>query len=136
LEAEFILIRPLGNLLLTTSLSALGRDVNFIYGDYPWQHVQQRAILDRAYRTFYRNREEAIDSKFPDDDTCLEYVKEQRFPGGMSPYEKCQKETKHHRIAGRTAFSCQFCGTHIYPLAGTIFEKAPHAYELGSTPCT
>ncbi|MBA2514593.1 MAG: IS1595 family transposase, partial [Solirubrobacterales bacterium] len=36
----------------------------------------------------------------------------------------CEKITKHHRIKGRKAYSCQVCGTHIYPLAGTIFEKS------------
>jgi hypothetical protein len=28
------------------------------------------------------------------------------------------------RIAGRSAYSCQFCGHHVYPTAGTIFHKS------------
>jgi transposase-like protein len=86
---------------------------------------------------------EDFNREFPDDDTCLEYIKEQRFPGGMAPCEKCQKETKHHRISGRTAYSCQNCGTQIFPLAGTIFEKSTTSlrawfysmYLMGSTRC-
>lgn len=87
---------------------------------------------------------EDFNSEFPDeDDTCLEYIKEQRFPGGMTACVKCEKETKHHRISGRTAYSCQNCGTQVYPLAGTIFEKSTTSlrawfyamYLMGSTRC-
>jgi transposase len=81
--------------------------------------------------------------EFPDDDACLMYVFEQRWPGGIAHCEKCEKETKHHRVTGRTAFACDRCGWHIYPLAGTIFEKSStslqkwfHAmYQMGSTRC-
>lgn len=86
---------------------------------------------------------EDFNRELPDDDTCLEYVKEQRFPGGMTHCQKCGKETKHHRIAGRTAYSCQYCGTQVYPLAGSIFEKSTTSlrtwfyalYLMGSTRC-
>jgi transposase len=81
--------------------------------------------------------------EFPDDDACLMYIFEQRWPGGIAHCEKCKKETKHHRVTGRTAFACDRCGWHIYPLAGTIFEKSStslqkwfHAmYQMGSTRC-
>ncbi len=81
--------------------------------------------------------------EFPDDDACLMYIFEQRWSGGIAHCEKCEKETKHHRVTGRTAFACDRCGWHIYPLAGTIFEKSStslqkwfHAmYQMGSTRC-
>ena len=81
--------------------------------------------------------------EFPDDDACLMYIFEQRWPRGIAQCEKCNKETKHHRVTGRTAFACDRCGWHIYPLAGTIFEKSStslqkwfHAmYQMGSTRC-
>jgi transposase len=81
--------------------------------------------------------------EFPDDDACLMYIFEQRWPGGIARCEKCEKETKHHRVTGRTAFACDRCGWHIYPLAGTIFEKSStslqkwfHAmYQMDSTRC-
>ncbi|HXP82870.1 MAG TPA: IS1595 family transposase [Verrucomicrobiae bacterium] len=84
-----------------------------------------------------------FDREFPNDDACLEYMKEQRWPGGIAYCEKCDRKTKHHRIVGRTAYSCDYCGTQIYPLAGTIFEKTTTslklwfyaAYLMGSTRC-
>ena len=84
-----------------------------------------------------------FNNEFPDDSACLEYLKEQRWPNGMAPCAKCGKETKHHRVGNRTAFACQSCGNHIYPLAGTIFEKSTTPlktwfyamYLMGSTRC-
>jgi len=80
---------------------------------------------------------------FPTDDACLESIKEQRFPGGIADCPKCEKPRKHYRVRGRTAYACQTCGNHIFPLAGTIFEKSStqlriwfHAmYLIGSTRC-
>ena len=85
-----------------------------------------------------------FDRDFPNDDACLESIKEQRFPGGVTDCHKCnQKPKKHYRVKGRTAYACETCGNHIYPLAGTIFEKSStplriwfHAmYLIGSTRC-
>ena len=85
-----------------------------------------------------------FDQQFPDDNACLEAIKEQRFPGGVTDCHKCnQKPRKHYRVKGRTAYACETCGNHIYPLAGTIFEKSStplriwfHAmYLIGSTRC-
>ncbi|MBM3774609.1 MAG: transposase, partial [Acidobacteria bacterium] len=61
--------------------------------------------------------------EFPDDDACLEFLKEQRFLGGVTMCAKCKTDRKHYRVKGRTAYACDHCGHHIYPLAGTIFEK-------------
>jgi len=36
--------------------------------------------------------------QFPDDESCLEYLKEKRYPGGMAHCAKCDKERKHHRV--------------------------------------
>ncbi len=81
--------------------------------------------------------------EFPNDDACLEYIKEQRFPDGVKHCEKCGTERKHYRVRGRTAYACDHCGNHIYPLAGTIFEKTTTSlrdwfyamYLMGSTRC-
>ena len=40
------------------------------------------------------------------------------------PCRKCEEVRPHHRLKQRKAYSCQKCGTHVYPLAGTIFEKS------------
>jgi transposase len=82
-------------------------------------------------------------NEFPTDAACLEYMKEQRFPGGMTQCTKCGVERKHHRVGTRTAYACDYCGNHIYPLAGTIFHKSPTPlrlwfyamYLMGSTRC-
>ena len=37
---------------------------------------------------------------------------------------------KHHRVSGRTAYACDYCGSHIYPLAGTIFHKSRTSLRL------
>ena len=37
---------------------------------------------------------------------------------------KCGKDTTHHRLAGRPAFSCAQCGHQTYPCAGTILQDS------------
>ena len=61
---------------------------------------------------------------FPDDDTCLEYIKEQLWPHGLAQCFKCGVARKHYRVTGRKAYACNHCGHHIYPLARTIFSKS------------
>jgi len=58
---------------------------------------------------------------FPDDDACLEYLFKDRYPKGVYCLV-CKKKTGHYRIKGRPCYSCEFCGSHVYPMAGTIFQ--------------
>jgi transposase len=84
-----------------------------------------------------------FNTEFPNDDACLTFVCESRWPDGRTMCEKCGVERKHHRVTGRTAYACDHCGNHIYPLAGTIFEKSTTSlktwfyaiYLMGSTRC-
>jgi transposase len=62
--------------------------------------------------------------EFPSDDACLEFVKEQRWPGGVVLCVMCGEKRKHYRVTGRMAYACQGCGNHAFPLAGTIFHKS------------
>lgn len=81
--------------------------------------------------------------KFPNDDACLEYLKEKRYPEGIAHCAKCGVERKHHRVTGRPAYACDYCGKMISPMAGTIFEKSSTSlrtwfyamYLMGSTRC-
>src|SRR5579859_6750840 len=81
--------------------------------------------------------------KFPNDDACLEYLKEKRYPSGVTQCAKCGVERKHHRVTGRPAYACDYCGKMISPMAGTIFEKSTTPlktwfyamYLMGSTRC-
>ncbi len=83
---------------------------------------------------------------FPDDDACLAYVAAMVYgtaPENGIPCRTCEVERKHHRLTGRKAFTCDYCGTHVYPLAGTIFEKSSTSLKswfyamflIGSTRC-
>jgi transposase len=71
-----------------------------------------------------------FNQQFPTEDSCLEDIAQRRFPGGIAHCEKCGVERKHHRVSGRTAYACDRCGNHIYPLAGTIFEKTTTKLRL------
>jgi len=60
---------------------------------------------------------------FPDDAACLEWLKNYRWPDGIH-CQKCDRVTKHHPMKTRRSYSCQECGEHIHPTAGTIFHKS------------
>ncbi len=64
-----------------------------------------------------------FNAQFPDDDACLEFIKNARWPDGIT-CSKCERITKHFRIAGRKVYSCEFCGNHVSPTADTIFHKS------------
>jgi transposase len=66
---------------------------------------------------------------FPDNTACLDYLKDKFYADG-SRCPKCKRETKFHRIKGRSAYSCQYCGHHVYPTAGTIFHKSTVSLHL------
>src|SRR6266511_1927936 len=67
--------------------------------------------------------------RFPSNDACLEYLKAKFYPDG-TVCPKCEKSSRFHRIKGRSAYSCQFCGHHVYPTAGTIFHKSSTSLQL------
>src|ERR1700730_2809932 len=80
--------------------------------------LKQSGTADLHYTVADLHRE------FPNDDACLEYIKEQRWPNGVTRCEKCNIERKHSRVSGRTAYACDHCGNHIYPLKGTVFARS------------
>lgn len=60
---------------------------------------------------------------YPNDEACLDKIMELRY--GKEPIcPACQRKAKYHRISKRRAYACQFCGEHVYPCVGTIFEKS------------
>jgi transposase len=67
--------------------------------------------------------------QFPDNDACLDYLKARFYPDGTT-CPKCGKASRFHRIKGRSAYSCQYCGHHVYPTAGTIFHKSTTSLQL------
>ena len=71
---------------------------------------------------------EDFERNFPDDDACLEWLKNYRWPDGIY-CKKCQRVSKHFRINGRPSYACE-CGNHVYPMAGTIFEHSSTPLRL------
>ncbi|WP_416897572.1 MAG: IS1595 family transposase [Minwuia sp.] len=61
--------------------------------------------------------------QFPDDDACLAHLFDVRF-GQDHVCPKCEREARWYPIKAERAFSCQWCGHHIHPTVGTIFEKS------------
>ncbi len=79
---------------------------------------------------------------FPNDDACLDVLRQHIYPEGIT-CRKCNEVRPHHRLTQRKAYSCDYCGTHVYVLAGTIFEKTTTPltswfyamFLMGSTRC-
>lgn len=61
---------------------------------------------------------------FPDDDTCLDYIRYKRFPERID-CPKCGKNSLFHHDKGKKSYSCDHCGYQISPTANTIFHKSP-----------
>lgn len=70
-----------------------------------------------------------FDQEFPDDATCLDYLKNTLYPEGIY-CPKCERVTKHHRERNRPSYACQYCGHHEHPLKGTIFEGSATSLRL------
>jgi transposase len=70
-----------------------------------------------------------FNTKFPDDDACLEWLRNSRWPDGIT-CPKCQRITKHHKVTGRQVYACDFCGHQVSPMAGTIMEKSATPLKL------
>ncbi len=67
--------------------------------------------------------------QFPDDETCLEHLFNVRFGQGHE-CPKCKRSAKWYRLQSEQAFSCQWCGHHIHPMVGSIFEKSRTPLQL------
>lgn len=61
-------------------------------------------------------------AQYPDDAACLQAVLARRY-GSTDVCPHCGVVGKLTRIEGRRAFACKE-GCHIYPCAGTVFEKS------------
>src|ERR1700743_468127 len=102
-------------------------------------HRKQRQTIPGCQKYTFKD----FDTEFPNDDACLNHILNERSPDGRPLCAKGGVERKHYRVTGRTAFACDHCGNHIYPMAGTIFEKSTTSlrvwfqamYLIGSTRC-
>lgn len=85
-----------------------------------WNRVEPKAV---------RYTIEDFEAQFPDDSTCLEWLRQYLYPDGVE-CKLCGKVTKHHRDSGRPSYSCDECGHHVHPTAGTIFHKSTTPLRL------
>lgn len=67
--------------------------------------------------------------QFPDDQSCLEHLFNVRFGQGHK-CPKCEREAKWYPIKSERAYSCQWCGHHLHPTVGTLFEKSRTSLQL------
>ncbi|MYC39950.1 MAG: IS1595 family transposase [Candidatus Dadabacteria bacterium] len=61
---------------------------------------------------------------FPDDDACLHQIMVSRYGGTRLECPKCKRDSKFHKMKKQPNYVCQFCGHHLYPCAGTPFERS------------
>jgi len=68
-------------------------------------------------------------NQFPDDDACLAHLFDVRY-GANHECPKCGKSGGWYRLKNVKAFSCQSCGHHLHPMAGTIYEGSTTPLQL------
>jgi transposase len=68
-------------------------------------------------------------TQFPDDETCLNHLFDVRFGQGHN-CPKCGRKAKWYRMQAERAYACQWCGHHIHPTAGTLFEDSRTPLQL------
>src|ERR1700704_838309 len=73
--------------------------------------------------------------EFPDDDACLNFLWRQRYSqdGLHAACPKCKTEREFKRYEHsqqRQAWTCQACGKHLAPTAGTIFHGSSTSLHL------
>lgn len=70
-----------------------------------------------------------FNEQFPTDDSCLEWLVNNRWPEGIT-CAKCERVTKHHKATSRKVYACDRCGFHVSPTAGTIMEHSSTPLRL------
>ncbi len=70
--------------------------------------------------------------EYPDDATCLEWLWRQRCSddGAHAHCPKCKQTRKFHKVKTRPSWSCDSCGHHVHPTAGTIFHGSATSLHL------
>src|SRR5215211_5924157 len=70
--------------------------------------------------------------EYPDDATCLEWLWRQRCSddGSHALCPKCKQTRRFHKVKSRPSWSCDSCGHHMHPTAGTIFHGSATSLQL------
>lgn len=67
--------------------------------------------------------------QFPTDEACLEHLMKVRY-GLEGECPKCKRQTSFSRMAAERAYVCKWCGWHVHPTAGTIFQDSRTSLRL------
>jgi len=89
-------------------------------------HPTRRPSSDSDYSLMEFMRE------FPDDTACLDRLWRDRFApdGHTADCPRCERQRRFHRTKTRASYTCDSCGLHVHPMAGTIFEKSTTSLHL------
>lgn len=72
--------------------------------------------------------------EFPDDEACLQWLWRTKCAvddeGKKAFCPKCELDRPFHRVSGRPAWDCDYCGYHLHPTANTIFHKSSTSLHL------
>ena len=63
------------------------------------------------------------DQDFPNEESCLEWLKNQLYPKGIR-CPVCDKITRHHKVSKRHSYACDNCGHHVNPVAATFIRNS------------
>ena len=95
--------------------------------NYPWTDRIDSATLPVGIEGVARKQAKFtiadFNKRFPNDNACLDSLRDLIYPAGIE-CRACQQPRPHHRRTGRKQYACDYCGTLVAPLAGTIFEKS------------
>ncbi len=64
-------------------------------------------------------------TSFPIDDSCLEFHSLEAILSKELIALSAGKNTLFHHDNGKKSYTCEDCGHHLSPTAGTIFHKSP-----------
>lgn len=72
--------------------------------------------------------------EFPNDEACLRWLWLTKCAvdeeGKRAFCPKCELDRPFHRVSGRPAWDCDYCGHHMHPTANTIFHKSSTSLQL------
>ena len=115
------------HLINTLELCPLPHDDGPRKGNRASNKKRQLSLYSTYFFCYHRGMQKYMvkqfDAQFPNDDACLDFLKNARWPDGVD-CSKCDRVTNHYRIRGRKVYGCEFCGSHVSPTADTIFHKS------------
>lgn len=93
---------------------------------------RNRNSLERVASSESKYTRAELYRDFPDDAACLEWLWRHLYSedGDHAYCPKCDQPRKFHRVKSRASYSCDTCGQHIHPTAGTIFHKSSTSLRL------